>query len=108
MRVGHETAYASGGKNNIFTKSCHRQTYQNYEQPPQTSQNSDFQSHFSVSKIGQIFPKKISLKNIGLGDQLLIKNNFEFFFFKYFFFLKMCPIFVGSVHNFGRSDDDII
>ena len=23
----------------FFTKSCHRQTYQNYEQPPQTSQN---------------------------------------------------------------------
>ena len=45
-------------------------TYQNYEQPPQTSQNSDFQSYFSVSKIGQIFPKKISLKNLGLGDQL--------------------------------------
>ena len=23
-------------------------------------------------------------------------------------FSKMCPIFVGSVHNFGRSDGDII
>ena len=32
---------------------------QNYEQPCQRSQNSKFQSHFSVSKIGQIFPKKI-------------------------------------------------
>ena len=24
------------------------------------------------------------------------------------YLLKMCPIFVGSVHNFGKSDDDII
>ena len=43
----------------FFTKSCHRQTYQNYEQPPQTSQNLYFQSHFFVFKIGQIFQKKI-------------------------------------------------
>jgi hypothetical protein len=28
--------------------------------------------------------------------------------FKVLCFLKMCPIFVSSVHNFGRSDDDII
>ena len=42
----------------FFTKPCHRQTYQNYEQPPQRSQNSYFQSHFSMLKIGPIFPKK--------------------------------------------------
>jgi hypothetical protein len=39
----------------FFTKSRHHHTYQNYGQPPQTSQNSDFQSCFSVSKIDQIF-----------------------------------------------------
>ena len=50
--------YASSGNKHFFTKSCHRQTYQNYEQPPRTSQNSYFQSHFSVLKIGRIFPKK--------------------------------------------------
>ena len=54
----------------FFTKSCHRQTYQNFEQPPQTSQNSEF----SVSKIGEIFPKKNSLKK--KGDQLLYKKMF--------------------------------
>jgi hypothetical protein len=27
-----------------------------YEQPPRTFQNSDFQSHFSVLKVGLIFP----------------------------------------------------
>ena len=44
----------------FFTKLYHRQTYRNYEQPSQTSQNSYFQSYFSVFKIGQIFPKKNS------------------------------------------------
>ena len=34
------------------------QAYQNYEQPCQRSQNSEFQNNFSVSKIGRIFPKK--------------------------------------------------
>ena len=49
--------YASSGNKHFFTKSCHHQTYQNYEQPPRTSQNLYFLSHFSVLKIGQIFPK---------------------------------------------------
>ena len=32
-QVGHETMYASSGRNkHFFTKSCHGQTYQNYEQ----------------------------------------------------------------------------
>ena len=30
-QVGHETTYASIGNKHFFTKSCHRQTYQNYE-----------------------------------------------------------------------------
>ena len=59
----------------------------NYEQPPQTSQNSDFQSQFSV------------LKN---WSNLSKKNFYEEYS------LKMCPIFVGSVHSFGKSDNDII
>ena len=57
-QVGHETMFVSSGNKHFFTKSIYRQTYQNYEQPPQPPQpfqNSDFQSHFSVSKIGQIF-----------------------------------------------------
>ena len=45
------------------------QTNQNHEQPPQVFPNFDFQSHFSVLKISQTFPKK-SLNNIGQGDQL--------------------------------------
>ena len=34
-QVGHETMYASSGNKHFFTKSCHRQTYQNYEQSRQ-------------------------------------------------------------------------
>ena len=46
-QVGHETMYASSAnKLFFFTKSCHHQTYQNYEQTPQTFQNLYFQSHF--------------------------------------------------------------
>ena len=31
-QVGHENMYASSGNKHFFTKSWHRQTYQNYEQ----------------------------------------------------------------------------
>ena len=54
-QVGHQITYASIGNKHFFTKSCHRQTYQNDEQPPQRLQNSYFQSHFSASKINRIF-----------------------------------------------------
>ena len=30
-QVGHETIYASSGNKHFFIKSCHCQTYQNYE-----------------------------------------------------------------------------
>ena len=32
---GHETMYASSGNKHFSTKSCHCQTYQNYEQSRQ-------------------------------------------------------------------------
>ena len=32
-QVGREIIYASCGNKHFFTKSCHCQTYQNYEQP---------------------------------------------------------------------------
>ena len=41
-QVGHQTTYASNGNKHFFTKSCHHQTYQN------------FQSHFSASKTNEI------------------------------------------------------
>ena len=50
-QVGHQTTPAFIENKHFFTKSCHRQTYQNYEQPPQSFQNLYFQSHFLTSKI---------------------------------------------------------
>ena len=43
---GHEAMYASSENKHFFTKSCHRQTYQNYEQ--------------SRQKLGTILEKKAS------------------------------------------------
>jgi hypothetical protein len=75
-QVGHQTTNASIENKHFFTKHWHRQTYQNYEQYCQRCQNSEFQSHFSVSKIGQIFPKK------NISEEYLIRKQtfiFEIF-----------------------------
>jgi hypothetical protein len=45
-QVGHETMYTSSGNKHFFTKSCHHQTYQNYEQ--------------SRQKLGTILGNKVS------------------------------------------------
>ena len=89
-QVGYENLYASSGNKHFFTKSHRCQTYQNYEQPPWTSQNSYLQSHFSVLKIGRIFPKKKFYEEYLTSWPI----------FKTLYFLKLFPIFVGSVHNF--------
>ena len=41
-QVGHETMYAYIENKHFFTKLCHPQTYENYEQFPQRLQNSYF------------------------------------------------------------------
>jgi hypothetical protein len=70
-----------------------------------TSQNSDFQSFFSVENWSNLSKKKF----YGLGNQALKIFFWKFGLSKYInHFLEMCPIFVGSTHNFGRSDTDII
>ena len=38
-QVGHDTMSAYIENKHFFTKSCHHQTYQNYEQPAQRLQN---------------------------------------------------------------------
>ena len=48
-----------------------------------------FESRFFLLKIVQIFPKKISLENINLGHQLLLKTFFDKFNFKNNLFLKL-------------------
>ena len=44
--IWHQITYASIRNKHFFTKWCHHQAYQNYEQPPQILQNSDFRSPF--------------------------------------------------------------
>ena len=74
--------HVSSGNKHFFTKSCHGQTYQSYEQPPQTYQNSYFQSHFSVLKIGLIFPNKNFFEEYCTRRTTFIKKNvFENFDF---------------------------
>ena len=62
---------------------------------------------FSALKIFWNLSKKNSVKNIRLLGFLLMKS-FKIFDYQSTFFLKVCPMFVGSVNNFGRSDDDMI
>jgi hypothetical protein len=101
--------YASSGNKYFFTKSCHRQTYQNYEHPHQTSQHLYFQSRFSVLKIGQIFPKNFSYEKYLTRRPTFIKHFLGgILTFKVLYILKLRPIIVGSVHYFGKSDNDKI
>ena len=51
-QVGHQTKSACIENKHFFLL---HQTYQNYEQPPQSLQNLYFQSHFLASKIKRIF-----------------------------------------------------
>ena len=76
VQVGHETTYGSSRNKRFFTKLCLRQTYRNYEKPPQTSQNSYVQSHFSVLKIGRIFPKNKFYEEYWTRRQTFIKKCF--------------------------------
>ena len=58
-------------------------------------------------KIDRIFPKKFFCEEYLIRGPTYI-NDF-FWFLKYFtYILKMCPMFVSSVHDFGKSEDDII
>ena len=54
-QAGHQTICAYIGKKRFFTKSRHRQTYQNYEQPPQRLQNMYFKVIFQHQKSTESF-----------------------------------------------------
>ena len=58
---------------------------------------SDFQSHFSMSKIIRIFLIFFSLKNISLEESFLLLSFFENFNFWTTLFFKMVPNFWQSV-----------
>ena len=65
--------------------------------------------HFSVSKIGRICHHFFLIEEYWTRRPTFDDKYFwKFGFLKYIlYFLKLCPIFVGSVQIFGKSDDDI-
>ena len=73
VKVGHETTCI-----NFFMISCHHQTYQNYQGPPQRLHNSDFKSHFSVLKISRIFLIFL-IENFDFKNTLISKNVPNFY-----------------------------
>ena len=76
MKTYHNDAYTSG-----ITKIALKISWTFFDKDDRLAklQNSDFQSHFSTSTIVQIFTKKKSLKNINLGQQLLLESFFDKF-----------------------------
>ena len=72
------------------------------------SQNVGLEDYNTISD--GIFPKKIFYEGYWTRRPTFIGKCFwKFWFLRYvLYFLKLCPVFVGSVHNFGTSDDDII
>ena len=100
--------YASSRNKHFFTKSCHRQTYQNYEQPCQTYQNLYFQSHFSVVKIGGIFLKKKFYEKYLTGRPTFNKTFFQFLLARFIILVSLALtrfsekmlISTGYIHGF--------
>ena len=66
-----------------------------------------FKVYFQCLKFVESLQKKFSVQNIWLGYQLLFMKIFETLIFKELYLLEMCPI-IGSIHNYGKSEDDII
>ena len=76
-QVGHKSTSVSSENKHFFSKYCHCQTHQNYEQ--------------SLQKLGT---------TLEIFDQFLTqKNDFESTNFE---------LFEEVVHDFGKSDEDII
>ena len=67
-----------------------------------------FKFIFYCLKLVESFQKKNSLKNILSGDHLVLMIFLKNLIFKELYLIKMFPIFFGFVHNFGKSDNDII
>ena len=102
LQVGHEDTRASRGNKHFFTKSCHRKTFQICEQPLQTNKFVLSKSFFGIKNQPNLY--ELFFYKEYLTRRPIFINEF----FLKICFLKMCPVFLGSVHNFDRSDDDII
>ena len=107
-QAGHQTTNASMGNKHFSIKSCHCQTYQNYEQSRQKL------STFLGNKV----PKNSKIHNIFLIKVgLLVKYSSKNFFleiFDHFLTLKNdfenqnFEMFEEVVHNFGKFGGEII
>ena len=84
-QVGHQAKSVCIENKHFFTESCH----------PQSWQNLYFQSDFLASKINRIFL-------IFFCEEYLTKRSSLIFKVVCTLFSKMYPIFVCSVHNFGK------
>ena len=59
-------------------------------------------------KLVKSFQKNFCEENLIRRPTFINEIFLKTLIFKVLYLLKMCPIFVGSVHNFGESEDDII
>ena len=94
---------AFSGNKHFFTKSCHRQSYQNYEH--------------SRQKLGTILGNKVTLKS-----KFPKRSPSQIFFIEYFFLERFnqfltrknefddtnFEMFEEVVHYFDKSDDDML
>ena len=73
-QVEHKAMYASSGNKHFFTKSCHLQTYQNYEQPPRISQNLIFKILYFLKLclifVGKLFIILVSLRMTRFSEKM--------------------------------------
>ena len=106
-QVGHQTTYVSIGNKPFFIKSCHCQTYQDNEPTKirhifytiKYFNNETFKNKLFV-KIGLLVKYSSQKKNSERFHWfLMLKNDFE---------SQNFAIFEEVVHNFGRSDDNMI
>ena len=63
---------------------------------------------FQCWKLVESFQKNFVEKYWTRRRTFIKKHFLRILILKLLYFLKLCPIFVGSAHNFGRSDSDIL
>ena len=99
-QVGHQPTFSFIGNKHFLTKSCHHQTYQNYDRPPQILQKLNFQSHFSPSKINWIFLNFWPRSWAVLGTGFFSQSTFLRWVFLYFWISDMRYDFLYDAINY--------
>ena len=105
-RFFDQVAHGFSGNEDFFTKQCHHQTYQNYEQSRQKL------GLFLENKVLKNFKKKFnkswSPSSIFFKDSFFLERFDQFLTLKNVFENPNFEIFEEVFHNFGKSDGDII